>query len=92
MPGPEGTTAAGALILSGERMRDAAGEALVIFGDDSRLAANPLFALLPAVQAGRVDNAGSYLTYAGTDGLRPLQTQLVGIARALGSAAATPAR
>lgn len=90
VPGPEGATAAGTLILPGERVREAAGEALVTFGDDSRLAANPLYALLPAVQAGRVHNAGSYLTYAGTDGLRPLQVQLVGIARFLGGAIATP--
>lgn len=89
VPGPEGASAAGTLILPGERARDAAGEALVIFGDDSRLTANPLYALLPAVQAGRVHNAGSYLTYAGTDGLQPLQEQLVGIAHFLGGATAT---
>jgi iron complex transport system substrate-binding protein len=92
LPGPEGTTAAGTLILPGERVREASGEALVIFGDSNRLTDNPRYSLLTAVQTGQVHNAGNYLTYAGTDGLRPLQEQLVGIARFLGGATATPTR
>jgi iron complex transport system substrate-binding protein len=87
VPGPQGANESGDVLVSGERLREAAGEALIIMErPDVSLDSNPLYRLLPSVQAGRVHRAGSYLIFFGNAGLAPLQEQLVGIATFLTAA------
>lgn len=85
VPNSEGASAAGTIIAPAERLGDLQGEALVVIFGLERLEKNPLWSLLPSVQAGRVHHVGDYLTYAGNGGLNALREQIVGIARFLAS-------
>lgn len=83
VPGPEEASAGGSIIVSSERIADLQGEALIVVDGIERLETNPLWPLLPAVQAGHVHSMGDYLTYNGGGGLNALRDQIVGIAEFL---------
>lgn len=83
VPGTENASDAGTIIASPERLGELQGQALVVISGLERLEQNPLWDLLPAVQAGHVYHVGDYLTYVGNGGLDALQQQIVGIAEFL---------
>lgn len=85
VPGSERADDSGLILVSAERLREAAGEALIVLDTpDVSLDTNPTYRLLPSVQAKRVHEAGSYLIFYGNAGLAPLREQLVGVARFIG--------
>jgi iron complex transport system substrate-binding protein len=85
VPGPEGASESGTIIASAERLSELQGDALIAIDGIDRLEGNPLWTLLPAVQAGRVHSVGDYLVYSGTGGLEAFRQQIVGIAEFLAS-------
>ena len=85
VPGPKGASASGTIIAPAERLGELKGEALVVIFGIERLEQNPLWPLLPAVQAGNVHHAGDYLVYSGNGGLNALREQIIGIAEFLAS-------
>ncbi|MCK9494349.1 MAG: ABC transporter substrate-binding protein [Dehalococcoidia bacterium] len=83
VPGTENASEAGTIIASAEQLSELQGEALIVIDGIDRLEGNPLWPLLPAVQAGKVHSVGDYLTYNGGGGLNALREQIVGIAEFL---------
>lgn len=83
VPDASAATPAGTIIAPAERLGELQGEALIVISGIERLEQNPLWSLLPAVQADRVHHVGDYLTYAGNGGLSALRDQIVGIAEFL---------
>lgn len=82
---PEASTVTYTTPVSGERLREATGEALILLQSPGyNFDNNPLYRLLPSVQAGKVlTDGGLYTTWSGNAGIGALQTQFQHIAEFL---------